>query len=118
MRTLHDHAIDVITSKLRGDDLTPAQRAERAEHSILNDAPYLRSRLAKLDVGAYVLWKPTACVLSVAAEALASGEFDVFTDDPYIKIRRGECHVDHGDALGLPLVKLGPGGDFNREVKP
>jgi hypothetical protein len=111
-----DLIADVMTRKLRGDDLTPKQRAERAEHAALNDETYLRLRLSALDHGAYVLWKPTAAVLRVASEALERGTHDVFTDDPHIKIRRAEQFTDVGD--GVPLAVIGPGGDYNREVRP
>jgi hypothetical protein len=110
-----NHIIDTITAKLRGDDLTPRQRAERAEHSALNDETYLRLRLSAFDYGAYVLWRPTAAVLRVASEALERGTHDVFTDDPNLKIRRAENYTDTGD--GVPLAVIGPGGDFNREVR-
>jgi hypothetical protein len=113
--TTPNHIIDTITAKLRGDDLTPRQRAERAELAKLNDETYLRLRLSALDHGAYVLWKPTAAVLRVASEALERGTHDVFTDDPNLKIRRAEQFTDTGD--GVPLAVIGPGGDFNREVR-
>lgn len=115
--------LDPITNKIMADaigdrsSLTPRQIAERIELAKLQDPTYLRLRLSALGEGGYVLWKPTAAVLRVAAEALERGTFDVFTDDPNIKIRRTSVdYTDTGD--GVPLAVIGPGGDFTREVRP
>jgi hypothetical protein len=108
--------IDNMIRDARGDQssLTPRQRAERAEHSALNDETYLRLRLSALDHGAYVLWRITPAVLRVAAEALERGTHDVFTDDPNLKIRRAEQFTDVGD--GVPLAVIGQ-GSYTKEIR-
>jgi hypothetical protein len=113
---------DVMTRKLRGDDLTPEQRAERERHETIAEV-MRRSKLTDFErqlILSAAMHSDGSVLLDALDGLLAQRfylgrEFQSERDSKLI----GEVmarYVDTGD--GVPLAVIGPGGDFEKRVMP